>query len=540
MERRPPGLLSHDEEAEVLLMIGTAGHVDHGKTRLVGLLTGCETDRLKVEKERGLSIELGFAPCSLGGGLAAGIVDVPGHEQFIKNMVAGAAGMDMTVLVVAADDGVMPQTIEHLQIMEFLGVRLGMVVITKVDLVTPERVQEVREEIELLVDGTFLEGAPVCPFSAETLEGFDLFYNTIVELATRAKIERLQGVFRMPVERVFSLAGHGTVLSGIPLAGTISVGDEVQIQPSGAMARVRSMERFGHEAERGGAGQCLALNLAGLPRDGAQRGNVVTRPGYVHPTSFLQIRLTTCHDLRAPLRHGEEIRFHTGTLEAHGRLGLYGCESVGKRETVLASLQLNDAAGVAPTDRFVIRRHSPAITVAGGVVVSAMAEKPKMSRVKQFEHLSEKWACFGSLVSKAEFHFVESGSEGSTVAETALALLVEKSDAQQLVAQLAAKGSLTACNDGDRYLHTKGMDEGREQVLRYLSQFLEKQSSSYGPTFRELTDGLGIPEPSLMVILDSLVRSGAAERREGRIGLPGREKQFDGAQKDLLDEIEKT
>lgn len=540
MERRPPGLLSRDEQAEVLLMIGTAGHVDHGKTRLVRLLTGCETDRLKAEKERGLSIELGFAPCSLGGGLAAGIVDVPGHEQFIKNMVAGAAGMDMTILVVAADDGVMPQTIEHLQIMQFLGVRHGMIVITKTDLVSPERVKEVQEEIELVVDGTFLENAPVCPFSAETLEGFDEFYNTVVLLATRAKIERVRGVFRMPVERVFTLAGHGTVLSGIPLAGTIAAGDEVQIQPSGTRARVRDMERFGHEAQKGGAGQCLALNLAGLARDSVKRGDVVTKPGYVQPATFLQVRLSTCHDLHIPLRHGEEIKLHTGTLEAHGKIGLYGCESIDKRQTAFASIHLSDAAAVSSTDRFVIRRHSPAVTIAGGVVLSTMSGKPKLSRAKQIEQLAEKWNWFGSLDTRTEFHFIESGFKGSTIAECAVGLLVERSEVQQLVLSLSSQGTLISCGDMERFLHAKGLESGREQVLRYLNRFLEKQSASYGVTLREISDGLGVSDVVLKVILDSLIGSGEVERRESRFGLPDREKQFDVAQKRLLERLEKV
>ena len=333
MARRPPGLLRTDEEVDVALMIGTAGHVDHGKTRLVGLLTGCKTDRLKIEQERGLTIELGFAPCRLGGDLAAGIVDVPGHEQFIKNMVAGAAGMDMAVLVVAADDGVMPQTIEHLQIMQFLGVGQGMVALSKIDLVTPERVEEATGEIRELCKGTFLEGAPICPVSSETFEGFDEFYRTLVATASEAKIIRSEGVFRMPVERVFSRPGYGSVATGIPQAGNVTVGQELEIQPSGARVRVRGIQKFLRDAEQGGAGQCLALNLAGAPRDTLERGQVLAEPGYVKASSFLQVTLKACHDLEPPVKDGEEVRLHTGTAEVHGKLLLYGERHLGRGES---------------------------------------------------------------------------------------------------------------------------------------------------------------------------------------------------------------
>ncbi|MCX6999945.1 MAG: GTP-binding protein, partial [Candidatus Sumerlaeota bacterium] len=224
---KPPGLLRHGVNPEVIMMICTAGHVDHGKTALVRLLTGCNTDRLKIEQERGLTIELGFAPCYLGNNLCVGIVDVPGHERFIKNMVAGVSGIEMAALVIAADDGIMPQTVEHLQIMELLGVRRGMVALTKIDLVSREQVERRIREIGEFLVGTFLEGATICPVSSETLEGYDHFYHTLVDSIKKITVARRRGVFRMPVERVFSRPGFGFVVSGIPVDGAIQVGDEV-------------------------------------------------------------------------------------------------------------------------------------------------------------------------------------------------------------------------------------------------------------------------------------------------------------------------
>ncbi|MBE7558358.1 selenocysteine-specific translation elongation factor [bacterium] len=395
MSPRPPGMLSQAENPDVLLMIGTAGHVDHGKTRLVRFLTGCETDRLKEEQERGLSIELGFAPCSLGPGIACGIVDVPGHEQFIRNMVAGAAGMDLCILVVAADDGVMPQTVEHLQIMQFLGVQAGLVAITKIDLVEPERIEEVRREIEALVSGTFLEGAAVCPVSSETFAGFERFYTTLVDVALHAKVRRQRGVFRMPVERVFISPGHGTVVTGIPLAGRVREGEEVEIQPGGARARVRGIQRFLRAAAEGGAGQCLALNLAGLSREAVERGAVVAAPGYVGPVSILLARLSTCDNLSPPLRSGEEVRVHTGTVEVQARLSLYDVAALPRGAEGFASLHLAHPVAASPTDRLVVRRNSPSRTVAGGVIVRALAEKPRASRGDR-GGLAARWQAFAT------------------------------------------------------------------------------------------------------------------------------------------------
>ena len=286
----PPGRDDPRKRSRVITMVCTAGHVDHGKTSLVKLLTGCETDRLKAEKERGLTIEVGFAPCYLGDELTAGISDVPGHEKFIKNMVAGVSGTDLAVLVVAADDGVMPQTVEHLQIMQILGVRDGLVALTKIDLVDPPRVEEVKEQVRRLARGTFLEGAPILPVSSRTGEGYFEFYKALVEKIRGAEIRRGKGVFRMPVDRVFTSPGTGMVILGIPLDGTIRVGDEVEVVPGGARGRIRDMEQFARKTEEGGCGQCLALVIPDLAKSPPRRGDMICLPGYVEPARTLHGR----------------------------------------------------------------------------------------------------------------------------------------------------------------------------------------------------------------------------------------------------------
>ena len=273
-KHQPPGELKAGTRPNVMMMVCTAGHVDHGKTQLVRLLTGCETDRLKTEKERGLTIELGFAPCVLEGDLCVGIVDVPGHEKFVKNMVAGVSGIDMTILVVAADDGIMPQTIEHFQIMELLGVSHGIVALTKIDLVSEERINEVSEEIRDFLEGTFMEDAPICPVSSQTYDGFPEFYDVLVGQAKSLSRRRKFGIFRMPVSHVFKQKGFGVVIMGIPVDGTIQVGAEVEVVPGNQKGKIVGIQQFMNETTDGEFGQCLALNIPTLVKKPPVRGQV--------------------------------------------------------------------------------------------------------------------------------------------------------------------------------------------------------------------------------------------------------------------------
>ena len=362
-------------------MVCTAGHVDHGKTSLVKLLTGCETDRLKVEKERGLTIEIGFAPCYLGDELTAGISDVPGHEKFIKNMVAGVSGTDLALLVVAADDGVMPQTVEHLQIMQILGVRDGLTAVTKIDLVDPSRVEEVKEEVHRLVRGTFLEGAPILPVSSKTGEGYFEFYKVLVERIRGAETRRSKGIFRMPVDRAFTSPGSGMVILGIPLDGTIRVGEEVEVVPGGGKGKIRDMEQFARKTEEGGCGQCLALVIPDLAKTPPKRGDLITLPGYVEPVSVLHGKLKVLPGLDPPLRHGESVRFHAGRVDAPARVFFLEGKTLSGGEEGLVTVALDEAAAVSPGDPFLLRRPSPSRTAGGGEILLVTPSKgPKYKR----------------------------------------------------------------------------------------------------------------------------------------------------------------
>lgn len=499
MRFRPPGLLQLKAPAQVVLMIGTAGHVDHGKTQLVRMLTGCETDRLKEEQARGMSIELGFAPCYLGDGLAAGIVDVPGHEQFIKNMVAGAAGMDLAVLVVAADDGVMPQTIEHLQIMGFLGVRRGLVVISKIDLVPAERVAEVAQQITALCKGTFLDGATICPLSTVTLAGFEEFYIKLAAVAKEERIHRHEGVFRMPVERVFTVEGYGTVATGIPLAGSIQLGQEVEIQPANLTARVRGLQSFLRPANQGGAGQCLALNLAGITHDQITRGNVLVQPGFLSGYQFLQLHLTTCRNLNPPLKEGEQTKFHTGTVEAAGVLQLYGATQVDRNSRGFAAVRLTEPVTAAPGDHFVLRRNTPMTTVAGGVVLKVFTEKPPGARRLQIPLLADLWAARDSFEKQLEVFFLHAGQAGGTASGAARALLSDESIVQKSLEALCTQGRLWHCPGTISYLHVQYKDQAFERIMSAVAEYALEH-----PTPAQLQLKLKLPDKILQALIEQL------------------------------------
>ncbi len=402
MKHRPPGELRSGTKPNVLMMVCTAGHVDHGKTQLIRLLTGCETDRLKAEKERGLTIELGFAPCVLERELCIGIVDVPGHEKFIKNMVAGVSGIDMTILVVAADDGIMPQTIEHLRIMELLGVSHGIVALTKIDLVSEERIQRLSREIRDFLKDTFMEDAPICPVSSQTYAGFPEFYDALVQQAKSLSRQSRVGIFRMPVSHVFTRKGFGVVVMGIPVAGTIRVGDEIEVTPGNQRGKIGGIQQFLNDTPDGEYGQCLALNVPAFDKKPPVRGQVLSLPGYLEPASTFHIQLKAIQGLQSPIRHAEQVKFHAGTIEQSGKIYLLEDGLLGEGETGLATIVLSSSVVAAPQDRFIIRRLSPLTTVAGGKIlaVSRAEKRPKKKRIA--EELNEYLAFFKDVDALSE------------------------------------------------------------------------------------------------------------------------------------------
>lgn len=361
-------------------IIGTAGHVDHGKTMLVKALTGKDTDRLKEEKERGISIELGFAPFRLPSGILAGIVDVPGHERFIKNMLAGVGGMDLVLLVVAADEGVMPQTTEHLDIINMLQVPRGIVVITKADLVEPDWLEMVSEEVKEAMRGTVFTDAPMVAVSAVTGEGIAELTALIDETAQNLTNREFAGKLRLAVDRVFSITGFGTVVTGTLLGGLLHAGDTVEILPQGLEARIRNIQVHGSKVETAEPGQRTAINLAGVEVEEINRGNVLAAPGTLMPSHRLDVRLELLAGAPKPLVNRARVRVHIGTAEILARVILLDREELAPGESAFVQLECEEPMVAAKRDRFVIRSYSPMRTVGGGAVIDPLPAKHKRFR----------------------------------------------------------------------------------------------------------------------------------------------------------------
>ena len=361
------------------VIIGTAGHVDHGKTLLIKALTGIDTDRLIEEKKRGITIELGFAHLDWPDGTQAGIVDVPGHEKFIKNMLAGAGGIDLALLVIAADDGIMPQTIEHLDILTLLGIKDGLIVITKADLVDPEWLELMQEEITDRVQGTFLEGKPIVTVSAYTGQGIPELKEMLRGLVQKAEEKSLRIPFRLPIDRVFSVDGFGTVVTGTLIEGSINEGDPTQLVPSGIQTRIRNLQVHGKNVTTAYAGQRVAINLAGLKKDDIRRGDTLAKPDSVRISRMLDVRLQNLKNSGRIIKNDSLVHLFHGAAELLAKVVLFGQDTLKPGESCYAQLRLTDPIASKNGDRFVIRFFSPLETIGGGVILDDQPRRHKRS-----------------------------------------------------------------------------------------------------------------------------------------------------------------
>lgn len=524
---RPPGLLRASVNPDVVMMVCTAGHVDHGKTRLVGLLTGCNTDRLKEEQERGLTIELGFAPCMLGGNLCVGIVDVPGHEKFVKNMVAGVSGIDLTILVIAADDGVMPQTAEHLQIMELLGVRHGVLALTKTDLAGPELTEQRVSEIAAFLEGTFLEGAPICPLSCETGDGVFDFYDVLVREIEALTTRRRRGVFRMPIERTFVQKGFGSVVTGIPVSGVIAIGGQVEIVPGNTSGRIRGIQRFLRDANEGGCGQCLALNISDTGRTELERGQVVCLPGYLRAASIFHVLFKAAPGIEPAVRHGEHIKFHSGTVEEPGRLYLLDKTQCSAGQTALGTVVLGRAIAAAVHDRYILRRPSPAITAGGGTILAITygADRPRKQEI--LERLAEFVRVFDGLDADTEA-FVDASvgyflrvvcTTGAPVSDISKGVLLSIEDVGASLERLRAANEATEL-PGGWWVAREAYAACLDNVTKRIEEATQQQGA-LSLTLSELQKGLDWPAPLWRAIRASLESQNVISARGEKVLLSG-------------------
>ena len=490
------------------VIMGTAGHIDHGKTTLVKALTGIDCDRLSEEKKRGITIELGFAFLDLGGEERIGIVDVPGHEKFVKNMVAGAAGVDFVTLVIAADEGIMPQTREHLEICQLLGVRTGLVALTKVDMVDEEWLEMVVEEVKAYLEPTFLGGAPVVPVSAHTGQGLDELRAAIADLVNRFAPKRRSDLFRIPVDRVFTMKGHGTVVTGTMVSGSVSLGEDVVLYPGGRETKVRGLQSHGQTVETANAGRRTAVNLAGLEVEDVNRGDVLARPGTLFPSTVWDIELTVLPSSRLPLKHRKEIHFHHGAREVLARIYLLDREELAPGDTAVCQARFTEPMAGVYGDRIVLRSFSPLRAFAGGRIVGPAGHKIKRfsDRVNDLNKLADEAP---EVVAATQLDLA--GPAGLTFAEL---LTMTDQETKALDKTLGVLGGRREAvlfdKEARRYAGGALVQSLADSLLEFLAAFHRKESMKPGVQRGELASswGKGLPPKLFHFIVERLLKAG--------------------------------
>ncbi len=499
------------------ITLGTAGHIDHGKTALVKSLTGCETDRLKEEKERGMSIDLGYAPCRIAE-LEVGIVDVPGHEDFIKTMVAGACGMDGVILVVAADDGIMPQTLEHLDILTLLGLRQGVVALTKIDRVDAERMERVQADLAGLLRGTFLDGAPIVPLSNVTGEGFDPFLEALQALVRATRPKRTDGVFRLPLDRAFSAKGFGTVVAGIPIAGAARLGDEVVLLPQDITSRIKRIEVYGQTSDAVLAGQCAAVNLGHCDAKEISRGDVLTLPGYFQPQEFFLCRLRLLPREKLLLRNGAQVKFHTGALEVNAACYLLEAGEVRGGGECFAQLRTKRPIVAGPGDPFILRTFAPVQTIGGGTILEAGDRRLKRTRPGALEDLQQRAAAVGDDARLADYVLRTAPEMAVAEAELARRTKVLRPRLKEILGRLIAEKELLSLGAG-LYLHRATAAEAGNRLLGHLAAYHRDAPESPGMTLEQLRLAFPWQKPVLEAVVAWLTDAGRVAEQNGRLAL---------------------
>jgi len=485
------------------VILGTAGHIDHGKTELVKALTGIDTDRLKEEKQRGISIELGFAFLDLGDDIRMGIVDVPGHEKFVRQMVAGSGGIDIASLVIALDEGVMPQTVEHLDILTLLGIPQGLVVLTKLDLVDQELALLAEEDARDIVKGSFLADSPVIKVSSRTGEGLDRLKEVLTDLAKKVSPRPVHGLLRLPVDRVFTLKGHGTIVAGTLISGTISVGDDIEILPGGLKTSVRSLESHNRFEEKAFPGERVAVNLRGVEHAQVGRGDVLTHPGQFRPSYMIDVKLTAIPRALGGLTNRKKVRLHHFTSEVDAVVILPDLESLLPGQQSLA--QIRTASEIVPSagDRFVLRALSPSITLGGGVILNPRGVKLRARTIKSFKesYTDDESSIISSLVRS-------SGPSGITRQELlGLSGLAAKRLDGILEGLKTTKVLVRIDATENRLVHSNFADRIRMRVLRRLAEYHTENPLKHGISKQELRSLSFGSDKLFRTVLDRLVRT---------------------------------
>jgi selenocysteine-specific elongation factor len=494
-------------------VVGTAGHIDHGKSTLIEALTGIDPDRLEEEKRRGMTIDLGFASLALPSGRVVGIVDVPGHARFIRNMLAGVHGIDAVLLVVAADEGVMPQTREHLEIVDLLEVRRGLALLTKVDLVEADWLELVRAELAETLAPTSLRDAEILPVSAVTGQGLEELTRRLDALLAGTPAREDRGRPRLPVDRVFTISGFGTVVTGTLVDGQLRVGEEVELQPSGRRVRVRGLQQHGRRVEVGQPGSRLAANLVGVEKEDLRRGEVLARPGAVAATRRVDASVRVLRDSPLPLRHGAQLLLHTGTTEVSARAIVLAGDEIQPGASGWLQLYLGRPAAVAPGDRFVLRLPTPSATIAGGRFADVDPRRHARHDERVRESLERRAA--GDVLQEE----LRKYPRGITAASLLRATLAEGADVSSLDARRA----------GQWLFAPEAWASLAARTRRALEAYHRAHPRRVGMPREELKSRLGLAPAAFGPALAELVADGVLADRGGGLSLPEHRVEIDPA-----------
>ena len=519
------------------VVVGTAGHIDHGKTSLVKALTGTDTDRLPEEKARGITIDLGFAFLEEPDGLTIEIVDVPGHERFVKNMLAGVGGIDVAMLIIAADEGVMPQTREHLAICSLLRVRTGLVVLTKTDTVEADWIELVRDDVAGLVRGTFLEEAPVVAVSAKTGAGLDDLRATLRSLAATVPQRGTEQLARLPIDRVFTIKGFGTVVTGTLAAGALGVEDRVEVFPRGLVAKVRGVQTHGRPVERALAGQRTAVNLQGLERAAVERGDVIGHAGTLLAATLVDGTLELLAEAPRPLKTRDRVRFHTGTSEIMARVLLFETSELAPGGRAFARFRLEAPLVALPGDRFVVRSYSPIVTIGGGTLLDVDPARMRLKAPARVAHLRTLET--GSPEQVVEEHVRHAGLGGIRLAALAARVPFGPVQGRALLEALLASGRVVAI-DREWFVHADSVARLQGLIVTALERFHRAQPLRPGMSREELRGrGGGADERVFAHVLAALDAEGTVRVDRDKVRLGSHEVRLSADQQAAMDRVER-
>lgn len=525
------------DENQKNIVIGTAGHVDHGKTALVKALTGFDTDRLKEEKERGMTIEPGFAYLKLPSGRVVSIVDVPGHERFIRNMLRGISEVDAVLLVVAADDGVMPQTREHLDILRLLGIEYGLIILSKIDLVDKEILEMAKEDITVLVRGTFLEDAPFHLCSSKTGEGTEEIKRSIENLVQEISGKNREGIFRLPIDRVFTLTGYGTVVTGTIVSGKINQGEQIEISPIGIRATARHIQIHNQSVNQAFAGQRVGINLANVKIETVKRGMVLSEPNSLIPTYIINGKFHYLKSNSKPFLNGTKVKFYTGTSEVIAKIILVGKEEILPGENSFVQLRLANKLSPCPYDRFVIRSLSPITTIGGGMIleVNSPKYKPYLNDMIQKLVLLEQ----GKNHEAIEMFIRKERYRPVSLLDLSKRLGFPQSEIESVCRRLMQENRIFIW-EGKTVFHKNSYENLKEETLEHLRKFHEKNPLRDGASSDEIRSKIS-PFLDLRLfenVLQKLQQDGLILIHKGKIKLTGSQKRLNPEQQMIYERLD--